>query len=346
MKKRYWIGLSLIGMIVSGFFLFPPVLPVVQLPGEVYPFAKNFPIGEGWTNTMTGTIVAWVLLILFVVSVRARSRSADEVPTGWYNLVEAALEGAFNYVEGLAGKWAKSFFPFFITFILLILIANWIELVPGVDSIGHWENLPHFRAEKAVKELKAEGLELSHEQEEELIHDIEEEIDEQNVGDLRRGIILQRASTNAAGEKPEDADWTIVPYIRAAATDLNFTLALALISVIFTQYYGFKANGFGYLGKFFTFNADKIARNPLGLMDTLVGILEFVSEVAKILSFAFRLFGNIFAGQVLLFVIGFLAPVANLGVFGLELFVGLIQAAVFALLTLTFMSQAVQEAHH
>ncbi|MCB0006450.1 MAG: F0F1 ATP synthase subunit A, partial [Anaerolineales bacterium] len=62
--------------------------------------------------------------------------------------------------------------------------------------------------------------------------------------------------------------------------------------------------------------------------------------------FAFRLFGNIFAGQVLLFVIGFLFGAANLAVFGLEFFVGAIQAAVFAMLTLTFMNQAVQEPHH
>jgi F-type H+-transporting ATPase subunit a len=80
-------------------------------------------------------------------------------------------------------------------------------------------------------------------------------------------------------------------------------------------------------------------------MDTGVGILEFISEVFKIVSFAFRLLGNIFAGQVLLFVIASLLPVANLFFWHLEFGVGLLQAAVFALLTLTFMKSAT-ESHH
>jgi F-type H+-transporting ATPase subunit a len=111
-----------------------------------------------------------------------------------------------------------------------------------------------------------------------------------------------------------------------------------------TQYFGFKALGAGYLRKFFNFNADKIAKNPLSALDFVVGILELVSEIAKTLSFAFRLFGNIFAGQVLLFVIGFLLPVALFAIYGLEFFVGTIQAVVFGLLTLTFMAGATQ--HH
>ena len=118
-----------------------------------------------------------------------------------------------------------------------------------------------------------------------------------------------------------------------------------------TQYFGFKALGTGYLKKFFNFSADNIAKNPLSALDFVVGILELVSEIAKTLSFAFRLFGNIFAGQVLLFVIGFLFPVALFAIYGLEFFVGAIQAVVFGLLTLTFMSGATvshdhDEEHH
>jgi F-type H+-transporting ATPase subunit a len=79
------------------------------------------------------------------------------------------------------------------------------------------------------------------------------------------------------------------------------------------------------------------------VIDFAVGLLELISEFSKILSFAFRLFGNIFAGSVLLFVIGSLVPVfAQTGFLMLEFFVGLIQAIVFGMLTMTFMSQATQ----
>lgn len=80
-------------------------------------------------------------------------------------------------------------------------------------------------------------------------------------------------------------------------------------------------------------------------MDSGVGLLEFISEIFKIVSFAFRLLGNIFAGQVLLFVMAALLPIANLLFWHLEFFVGILQAGVFALLTLTFMTAAT-ESHH
>ena len=88
-----------------------------------------------------------------------------------------------------------------------------------------------------------------------------------------------------------------------------------------------------------------MAKNPVKAIDPAVGILELISEFSKIISFAFRLLGNIFAGMVLLFVIAFLLPVANIAFFGLEFFVGLIQALVFGLLTLIFMTSATTSHH-
>ncbi len=149
----------------------------------------------------------------------------------------------------------------------------------------------------------------------------------------------------------------IVPILRSPSTDLNFTVGLALISVVLTQYYGIRANGFlGYFGKFIkvawikdfiAVQQKKKPGNPgmvlmLGLIDLFMGLIELVSEVAKILSFSFRLFGNIFAGEVLLLVIPFLLSfLVPLIFMGLETFVGLIQAFIFAVLTLAFMSMAV-----
>jgi len=331
-----------------------PVLPVIQLPGEVlwkWPGGKEFLgglSGAGFTNTFLATLITFVLLIVLAVSLRAKSRTADEIPTGFYNFFEMIIEGAFGYVENAAGKWAKVFFPFFMTFILWIVVANWMELVPGVDAIGKWENLPHFKAEQAAEaaEAKAGDVHLSEEEILSIEKDVEHEVDAANIGDMRsKGVLLIKAQADENGEKPDEADWTIVPYVRAASTDLNFTLAIALISVIMTQYYGMKAQGLKYWSKFFVWNGDKIKENPLAIMDSGVGLLEFISEIFKIVSFAFRLLGNIFAGQVLLFVIGSLLPVANLLFWHLEFGVGILQAVVFALLTLTFMSGATQSHH-
>jgi F-type H+-transporting ATPase subunit a len=124
----------------------------------------------------------------------------------------------------------------------------------------------------------------------------------------------------------------IVPLFRGANADLNTTLALAAISVIMTQIYAVKELGlFRHVRKY-------VSPNPILLF---IGIIEFVSELSRMISFSFRLFGNIFAGEVLLVVIAFLAPlVGPLPFIGLELFVGLIQGLVFTMLTLAFLATA------
>lgn len=126
-----------------------------------------------------------------------------------------------------------------------------------------------------------------------------------------------------------------VPLFRAPTADLNLTFALAIVSVILIQYQGVKSLGIQYFGKFFS-------TKPV---NAFIGLLELVSEFSKILSFSFRLFGNIFAGEVLLLVIAFLVRwFAPIPFYGLELFVGFIQALVFSMLTLVFFNIAV--AHH
>ncbi len=131
----------------------------------------------------------------------------------------------------------------------------------------------------------------------------------------------------------------LVPLFRGGNADLNSTLALALIAVVTTHLLGLKRLGaFRHIGKFFN------VRSPIGFF---VGLLELVSEFAKILSFSFRLFGNVFAGEVLLVIVAALVPyVAPLPFFGLELFVGFVQALVFATLTLVFLQLATAEEGH
>jgi F-type H+-transporting ATPase subunit a len=364
-RKRYIILLCILGMIVFGSIIAftAPVLPTIQLPGECYPGTTGIPLIGCITNTFVATILSWIIVAAIGLSLRARSRTADEVPTGFYNLFEAVIEGGLNFATNLAGsKKAKDFFPLFVTLILYILVANWMELVPTVDSIGLYEWLPHFEAEKLAQDTEAAAASIdqvafpTEEDREAFIHQQEEKIDAENIGAFKDGIFLIKASeANAipgdvqgeagqAGRAPENADWTIVPFLRAAATDLNFTVALALVTMFMVQYYGFKYLGPRYLRKFFPWDINAMAKNPIKAIDPAVGLLELVGEISRIISFAFRLLGNIFAGQILLFVMAFLLPVANVAFFGLEFFVGLIQAMVFGLLGLIFMTQA-SESH-
>ena len=136
----------------------------------------------------------------------------------------------------------------------------------------------------------------------------------------------------------ETITWHGVPLIRGGTADLNITLGLAIFAVISVQIYGYKALGLKYFKKFFNLT------NPINFF---VGILELLSEFSRVISFAFRLFGNIFAGEVLLAVMAFLMPfLAPLPFVGLEIFVGFIQALVFATLTLVFINIAVSTEHH
>ena len=124
-----------------------------------------------------------------------------------------------------------------------------------------------------------------------------------------------------------------IPLFRGVTADLNTTFALALIAVVAVQYYGVKTLKASYFKKFLNLT------NPIMFF---VGILEIISEISRIISFAFRLFGNIFAGEVLLTVISFLIPfLAPIPFLGLEIFVGFIQALVFSMLTAVFINMAV-----
>jgi len=147
-----------------------------------------------------------------------------------------------------------------------------------------------------------------------------------------------------------------VHLLRGANTDINVPLALALLSFVFVEYYGLKTLGIRYLGKFFNFgmffkSVGLIFRGKVksglsglitGVINIFVGVLELLSELVRIVSFTFRLFGNMTAGEILLLITAFLIPwIFPIPFYGLELLVGVIQALIFAGLTLVFMTVAV-----
>ena len=135
------------------------------------------------------------------------------------------------------------------------------------------------------------------------------------------------------GFKAEGADYVTTHLLRSAGTDINMPLALALVAFFFIEVWGFRVHKFGYLKEFFRFG------NPV---QTFIGLLELISHFIRIISFTFRLFGNMLAGEIVLFMMTFLTFfVTPIIFYGLEILVGGVQALVFMGLTLVFTVLAV-----
>jgi F-type H+-transporting ATPase subunit a len=281
---------------------YPPVRPHIQVAPELVSHTPLFTlpvIGDFYlTNTIIAMLIVDVLLIAMALIVRRAVTSGEMVPSGFSGAIEALLEALYNLTESTAGKYARKIFPLIATIFLVVLVSNWMEVIPGVDSIGVLEHA---------------------------------EEDGHAIQQLLPGVA---ALVQGAGE------YFVTPYVRVLSTDLNFTVALALISVFMTQFIGVQTLGLGFFSRYF--NTRTLFSKPgFGAIDLGVSILELISEISKLLSFSFRLFGNIFAGAVLLFVVGSLVPVfAQSLVLIFEVFIGAIQAFVFAMLTLVFMAQA------
>jgi F-type H+-transporting ATPase subunit a len=155
----------------------------------------------------------------------------------------------------------------------------------------------------------------------------------------------------------KDGDIIQIHLLRPAGTDMNMPLALALVSFVFVEWLGFKMLGMAYITKFFRIGSLKlgvIALFRFQILDAFqylldfffVGPLEGFSELVRLISFTFRLFGNMTAGEILVLVSAFLVPfIATVGVYGLELLVGFIQALIFSGLTLVFAAIAITSHH-
>ncbi len=159
----------------------------------------------------------------------------------------------------------------------------------------------------------------------------------------------------------EHGETHALPLLRGANTDINFTLALALVSFVFVEYMGIREGGLGYFKKFFNvgrFNqgVGQLVRGKLksgfggmgmGVIDMFVGMLEGIGEIMRVVSFTFRLFGNMLGGEILLLMMLFLMPfLLAVPFYGLELLIGTIQALIFGGLTLVFATMAVTSHEH
>jgi len=159
----------------------------------------------------------------------------------------------------------------------------------------------------------------------------------------------------------EHGETHVYPLLRGANTDINFALALALISFVFVEYLGIRENGFGYFARFISVSGIKHGLSQLvhgqlraglggmgmGVIQMAAGGIEALSEFVRIVSFSFRLFGNMIGGEILILVTLFLVPwLVGVLPYGLELFVGLVQALIFGGLTLAFAAIAITPREH
>lgn len=317
---RWLVVAGIVVLIVGGFVLIKPPTPAIIVAPEYI-----FSIGPlEVTNTM---FTSWFVVALMIVAAVLASRSMSLVPGGISGAVEAFIGGFYQMTEGIVGEAnARRFFPVVATIFLYVLVSNYVGLLPMNFAVGATH--PGTGEVQAVfEQTSIAGIDVAYIpiQADTVDTTQEEALQAEHEGDSFSGLLA--------------------PLFRSVMTDVNAPLALAIMSFIFVEYWGLSTLGLGYLKKFFDFG-NLLRFRPMGIIDVFVGLLELISELSRMVSFTFRLFGNIFAGEVLLLMMSFMVPLVLINVFyGLELFVGLIQAFVFAMLTLVFAQSAVTSHH-
>ncbi|HLG65268.1 MAG TPA: F0F1 ATP synthase subunit A [Ktedonosporobacter sp.] len=257
---------------------------------------------------ITNTLICtWLTIIVLALVFYFGTRRRDLLPTGMQNLVEWMVELLLGLVEGVSGKEKGKKF-----FPLVATFFIFIFACNVLDVFPGVDTIGAVRTEDLAKIGNAGVYSF-----------------------LGINFLFGQASN------------LLIPWIRPATTDLNLTVAMAIVSVVVTQIFGFYTLGpKEHLSKYFNFKA-LFGGGAAGVIQFIAGFIEIISEVARIISFSFRLFGNIFAGSALLAVFAFLLPfVSNIIFIPFELFVAFVQALVFALLTLVFMEIATTSHEH
>ena len=311
----------------GGGFLGSP-LAHIQLPAEsitAEPIISDFRI----TNTMVAT---WAAIVVLVAISFFATRRLSEIPRGLQNVVEVVIEGFLGLAESVAGpEKARRFLPLVMTIFIFIVAANWLGILPGFGTIGRVETADEVKHHAEAK-AKEDGEHADLSQVKLQVFEGDGSIAYLPFNSIGTEITAEEFEEHGVEDGKQAG--VLVPFLRSANTDVNTTLAIALVAMFMVHMWGFTTLGFfGHIGKFLNFKG-----GPIGLF---VGVLEAISEVARVISFTFRLFGNIFAGEVLLVAMAFLLPMIGIIPFlGLELFVGMIQAFIFSMLTLVFATMA------
>ena len=286
------------------------------------------------TNSMlTMFLVMGLILLVFGLI----ARGAKFIPGRAQGAIEMIVEFILGLVEGTAGKRiGRRIFPLIAGIFIFILFANLSGLLPGVGTIVLVEDEEEAHTEETVTESEGDAAPEGEDADAAVDEttDAEEGIDEPQGEDEEQASSVVAASTDEADEEHHGPVRT--PIFRPATADLNMTLAMSLLTFVVVQIAGVSAHG--VVGRI------KHMSDPPFLFP-----IELISELSRIISLSARLFGNVFAGEVLLGVMYAMAnaikiallPVVFPVVFiGLEVLFGTIQALVFALLTLIYITLA------
>ena len=275
------------------------------------------------TNSML-TMFIVMALILIVGSLLAHRAKA--IPGRAQGVLELIVEFLLGLVEGTAGRRAgRRIFPLVSGIFIFIIFANYSGLLPGVGTIGYW----HEESAAETSQVQSEGATTE-------TSTAEETAKDQTTSGTEAVNVDEEGATTT-----EEHERVLVPYFRSPNADLNMTLAMALLTFTVVQVAGISAHG--VRGRI------KHMADPPFLFP-----IEVVSELSRIISLSARLFGNIFAGEVLLAVMFAMAAAIRVAIIplavpviflGLELLFGAIQALVFALLTLIYITLATAGGH-
>jgi F-type H+-transporting ATPase subunit a len=294
------------------------------------------------TNSMLTMFIVMGALLLVGSSI---ARRAKMVPGRTQAAFELIVEFLLNLVESTAGKkLGRRIFPLIATLFIFIIVANYSGLLPGVGTIGKWEE--HAAEEEEHEEEASSLVELAALPSDQgatttLAQESDEEHEATPAGG-EAGAATTEGEHEAGAAEEEHTEKVLVPFFRAPNADLNMTLAMALLTFTTVQVLGIQLNGVGGRLKHM---ADPWFMFPI----------EVISELSRIISLSFRLFGNVFAGEILLavmvamaeaikyLIVPLLFPVIFLF---LETLFGFIQALVFALLTLIYISLAAAHGGH
>jgi F-type H+-transporting ATPase subunit a len=267
------------------------------------------------TNSM---LTMFIIMAFVLISGWLIARNLKEVPGRAQGLVEMIVGFIMGIVEGTAGRKAsRQLMPLVGGIFIFILFANYSGLFPGVGTVGIWRESEHA---------------AEHTTEEEDVTD-----EEHTEGALYYEVAsVEPVSQSITSRAAEEGEKVLVPLFRAPNADLNMTLAMALVTFVTVQIYGIRAHGVG--GRI------KHMANPPFLFP-----IEVIGEFSRIISLSARLFGNVFAGEVLLAVMVAMANAVKIAVIPLgvpviflflEVLFGSIQALVFALLTAIYITLA------
>jgi len=284
------------------------------------------------TNSMLTMflVMGFLLLVGWLIA-----KNAKEVPGHYQGVFEVIAEFLLGLVEPTAGKkLGRQIFPLVGALFIFILFANYSGLLPGVGTVG-------IEREEEVAQATDNSDEPSGESVTPAAESRESSYQIRVFDIAATDSAASQTSALAQAEPETEHEKVLVPFLRAPNADLNMTLAMALITFTTVQVLGIRAHGVG--GRI------KHMANPPFLFP-----IELVSELSRIISLSARLFGNVFAGEVLLGVMYAMASAIKIAIIPLafpvvflflEVLFGAVQALVFALLTLIYIALAAEESH-